>query len=61
MINVTIENFDAEVHERLRVHKEAAKQSLDAQQQMLLDLAKFALADRASNGDGSGWQRQCPL
>jgi adenine-specific DNA-methyltransferase len=43
-----LENFDAEVHERLRVHKEAAKQSLDAQQQMLLDLAKFALADGAS-------------
>jgi ERCC4-related helicase len=43
-----LENFDAEVHERLRVHKEAAKQSLDTQQQMLLDLAKFALADRAS-------------
>ncbi|MBI4952503.1 MAG: hypothetical protein HY908_10760 [Myxococcales bacterium] len=43
-----LENFDAEVHERLRVHKEAAKQSLDTQQQMLLDLAKFALVNRAS-------------
>lgn len=43
-----LENFDAEVHERLRVHKEAAKQSLDTQQQMLLDLAKFSLADRAT-------------
>ena len=43
-----LENFDAEVHQRLRVHKEAAKQSLDAQQQMLLDLAKFGLRDRAS-------------
>jgi ERCC4-related helicase len=42
-----LENFDAEVHERLRVHKETAKQSLDAQQQTLLDLARFALADRA--------------
>jgi hypothetical protein len=42
-----LENFDAEVHERLRVHKEAAKHSLDIHQQMLLDLAKFALADRA--------------
>ena len=47
-----LENFDAEVHERLRVHKEAAKQSLDTQQQMLLDLAKFALVDRASFDGG---------
>jgi ERCC4-related helicase len=43
-----LENFDAEVHERLRIHKDKAKQSLDRQQQMLLDLAKFALRDRAS-------------
>jgi ERCC4-related helicase/flagellar biosynthesis chaperone FliJ len=43
-----LENFDAEVHERLRVHKESAKQSLNLQQQTLLDLAKFALADRGS-------------
>jgi superfamily II DNA/RNA helicase len=43
-----LENFDAEVHERLRVHKEAAKQSLDAQQQMLLDLARFSLGSRAT-------------
>jgi superfamily II DNA or RNA helicase len=47
-----LENFDAEVHSRLRVHKEAAKQSLDSQQQMLLDLAKFALANRAVFVDG---------
>lgn len=43
-----LENFDAEVHDRLRVHKEAAKQSLDAQQQTLLDLAKYSLRDRAA-------------
>jgi adenine-specific DNA-methyltransferase len=43
-----LENFDAEVHDRLRVHKEAAKQSLDVQQQMLLDLTKFALRGRAT-------------
>lgn len=43
-----LENFDAEVHERLRVHKDLAKQSLDAQQRMLLDLAQFGLADGAS-------------
>jgi adenine-specific DNA-methyltransferase len=42
-----LENFDAEVHERLRVHKDAAKQSLDEQQRMLLDLAKFGLDDQA--------------
>lgn len=42
-----LDNFDAEVHERLRVHKDAAKQSLDQQQRMLLDLAKFGLDGRA--------------
>lgn len=42
-----LENFDAEVHERLRVHKDAAKQSLGEQQRMLLDLAKFGLDGRA--------------
>jgi adenine-specific DNA-methyltransferase len=42
-----LDNFDAEVHERFRLHKEQAKQSLDLQQQMLLDLAKFELAGRA--------------
>ncbi len=55
-----LENFDAEVHERLRVHKEAAKQSLDAQQQMLLDLTKFALADRASFESGEPRFRMTP-
>jgi superfamily II DNA or RNA helicase len=43
-----LENFDAEVHERLRVHKDAAKQSLGEQQRMLLDLAKFDLDGRAT-------------
>ena len=43
-----LENFDAEVHERLRIHKDAAKQSLGEQQRMLLDLAKFGLDGRAT-------------
>jgi adenine-specific DNA-methyltransferase len=43
-----LENFDAEVHERLRVHQDAAKQSLGEQQRMLLDLAKFGLDGRAT-------------
>jgi adenine-specific DNA-methyltransferase len=43
-----LENFDAEVHERLRVHKDAAKAALDEQQRTLLDLAKFGLAGRAT-------------
>jgi ERCC4-related helicase len=55
-----LENFDAEVHERLRVHKEAAKQSLDTQQQMLLDLAKFALRDRATFDAGEPRFRMVP-
>ncbi|MCL2724915.1 MAG: DEAD/DEAH box helicase [Polyangiaceae bacterium] len=68
-----LENFDAEVHERLRVHKDNAKQSLNEQQRMLLDLAKFGLDGRATfdeneprfwvKGDGAAerfhleWQR----
>jgi superfamily II DNA or RNA helicase len=43
-----LENFDAEVHERLRVHRDAAKQSLGEQQRTLLDLAKFGFAGRAT-------------
>ncbi|NVI98473.1 DEAD/DEAH box helicase [Myxococcus sp. AM009] len=43
-----LENFDAEVHDRLRVHKGAAKQSLGEQQRMLLDLARFGLDGRAT-------------
>jgi adenine-specific DNA-methyltransferase len=43
-----LENFDAEVHERLRVHKDAAKQSLGEQQRMLLDLAKVGFDGRAT-------------
>jgi len=43
-----LENFDAEVHDRLRVHKDQAKQSLDQRQRMLLDLAKFGLDGRAT-------------
>lgn len=43
-----LENFDTEVHERLQMHKDEAKASLGAQQQMLLDLAKFSFAQRAA-------------
>ncbi|WP_437510575.1 SNF2-related protein [Sorangium sp. So ce1099] len=43
-----LEHFDAEVHERLRVHRDAAKQSLGEQQRMLLDLVKFGLDGRAT-------------
>jgi len=43
-----LENFDAEVHERLRAHKDTAKVALDQQQRMLLDLAKFGLDGRAT-------------
>lgn len=46
-----LENFDAEVHDRLRVHKEAAKQTIGEQQRMLLDLAKFELGERATFDD----------
>jgi adenine-specific DNA-methyltransferase len=43
-----LESFDAEVHERLRIHRDAAKQSLGEQQRMLLDLAKLGLNGRAT-------------
>jgi ERCC4-related helicase len=46
-----LENFDAEVHDRLRTHKEAAKESLDQRQRMLLDLARYALGARAVFSD----------
>lgn len=46
-----LENFDAEVHERLRIHKEAAKESLDQRQRMLLDLVRYALGARATFSD----------
>ena len=43
-----LEAFDEEVHDRLKIHKERAKQSLNVQQRMLLDLAKYALRARAT-------------
>src|SRR5262249_24812447 len=43
-----LENFDAEVHERLRIHKEAAKGALDQRQRMLLDLVRYGLGARAT-------------
>lgn len=46
-----LENFDAEVHERLRIHKETAKESLDQRQRMLLDLARYVLGGRATFSD----------
>jgi superfamily II DNA or RNA helicase len=44
---VLLENFDSDVHARLKVHKEKAKEALDAQQQMLLDLSRFSLGTHA--------------
>ncbi len=46
-----LENFDSEVHERLQLHKEAAKQSLGAQQQTLLDLARVGFRGYATFED----------
>jgi adenine-specific DNA-methyltransferase len=46
-----LENFDAEVHDRLRVHKDQAKAALDQRQRTLLDLAKFGLGERATFDD----------
>jgi adenine-specific DNA-methyltransferase len=46
-----LENFDAEVHERLRIHKVATKESLDQRQRMLLDLARYSLGARATFSD----------
>lgn len=43
-----LDNFDSEVHDRLRVHKDTVKASLDTQQRLLLDLARLAFRDRAT-------------
>ncbi|MCB9736915.1 MAG: DEAD/DEAH box helicase family protein [Deltaproteobacteria bacterium] len=36
-----LEHFDEEVHEKLRIHRDQAKSSLDRQQRLLLDLARW--------------------
>jgi adenine-specific DNA-methyltransferase len=46
-----LENFDAEVHERLRIHEEATKESLDQRQRMLMDLARYCLGVKAAFSD----------
>lgn len=42
-----LENFDADVHARLRVHRDEAKAMLDEQNRTLLDLLRYELRERA--------------
>ncbi len=43
-----LDNFDADIHERLAVHRDEAKAALDEQQRRLLDLVRFAWGARAT-------------
>jgi superfamily II DNA or RNA helicase len=43
-----LSHFDAEVQERLRVHRDAAKAALDTRQRWLLDLLRFELDGQAT-------------
>ena len=42
-----LENFDPEVHEKLKLHGDGARAALDAQQRALFELARFALNGKA--------------
>lgn len=43
-----LENFDEEVTQRLRIHRDEAKRSLDEQQQTLLELTRHSLTDKGA-------------
>lgn len=46
-----LENFDEDVHSRLKLHSDAAKASLDARQRRLLDVPRFGLAGQVAFDD----------
>jgi adenine-specific DNA-methyltransferase len=47
-----LENFDQEVHDRLRIQREKTSASLDERQKWLLNLTRFELGDEAVFDDG---------
>src|SRR4030095_10039271 len=57
-----LENFDTEVHEKLRINLESSKTYLNRYEQMLLDLTRYELRDHTEFIDGSAFRLQsCPF
>jgi adenine-specific DNA-methyltransferase len=57
-----LENFDTEVHEKLRINLENSRTYLNRYEQMLLDLTRYELRDDAEFVDGSAFRLQsCPF
>ncbi len=57
-----LENFDEEVHEKLRVNLENSRAYLNRYERMLMDLTRYELQDHAEFIDGSAFRLQsCPL
>ncbi len=57
-----LENFDTEVHEKLRINLEKSRTYLNRYEQMLMDLTRYELRDHAEFVDGSAFQlKSCPF
>jgi len=57
-----LENFDTEVHEKLRINLENSRTYLNRYEQMLMDLTRYELKDHAEFVDGSTFRLQsCPF
>lgn len=57
-----LENFDTEVHEKLRINLENSRTYLSRYEQMLMDLTRYELQDHAEFIDGSAFRLQyCPF
>ena len=58
-----LENFDAEVLEKLRINLEDSHTYLDQYERMLMDLTRYELRDHAEFLDGQSafWLKSCPF
>src|SRR5581483_5717718 len=57
-----LENFDTEVHEKLRINLENSRTYLNRYEQMLLDLTRYELRDHAEFVNGSAFRLEsCPF
>ena len=57
-----LENFDEEVHEKLRVNLENSRTYLNRYERMLMDLTRYELRDHAEFVDGSAFRlKSCPF
>jgi adenine-specific DNA-methyltransferase len=57
-----LENFDTEVHEKLRVNLENSRTYLNRYERMLMDLTRYELRDHAEFVDGSAFRlKSCPF